>query len=102
MRNTLLLVATVMTLACAGPTVPRNAASDPGQTASQRPNRALVLVGREVTSLAGKPLQGRSGSVGGIVMPFNAALDMRDGTGTPIPQLAEALPQLNTDTWCVF
>jgi peptide/nickel transport system substrate-binding protein len=101
-RRVALLALFLLATGCATPGAPRGAPVEAGQTQQQRPNRALVIVGREVTSLAGKPLQGRSGSVGGIVMPFNAALDMRDGAGTPIPQLAEALPQLNSETWRVF
>jgi peptide/nickel transport system substrate-binding protein len=33
---------------------------------------------------------------------FNAYLDLYDGQGRPTPYLAEALPQLNTDSWVVF
>lgn len=33
---------------------------------------------------------------------FNAALAHLDARGTPLPYLAEALPQLNTDTWRVL
>ena len=33
---------------------------------------------------------------------FNAALSLIDGQGTPRPYLAEALPQLNSDSWRVF
>jgi len=85
---------------CTSPTPSAERVSQPSE--QPRINRTVVVIGREVTSLAGKPLQGRSGSVGGVVAPFNAALDMRDGAGKPIPQLAEALPQLNTDSWRVF
>ena len=72
------------------------------QGEATRVNRTVVIIGREVTSLAGKPLQGRSGSAQGIVLPFNASLDRSDEEGRPVPLLAEALPELNTDSWKVF
>ena len=46
---------------------------------------------------------GRSGGVGIDTSPrfFNATLMIRDGQGAPQPQLAQALPQLNSPTWRV-
>jgi len=35
------------------------------------------------------------------IRPFNAFLDLYDGQGRPVPYMAEALPQLNTDSWKV-
>jgi peptide/nickel transport system substrate-binding protein len=37
-----------------------------------------------------------------IKRPFNAGLGLIDGAGKPRPYLAEALPQLRTDSWRIF
>jgi peptide/nickel transport system substrate-binding protein len=89
----------VLASACGQP----QQAIQPAQRAESSPiSRTVVIIGREVTSLAGKPLQGRSGSAGGVVVPFNASLDRNDDEGQPVPQLAEARPELNTESWRVF
>ncbi|HZT07353.1 MAG TPA: ABC transporter substrate-binding protein [Chloroflexota bacterium] len=85
--------------ACSSPRETRDLGAQP---TSPKPNRTVVIIGREVTSLAGKPLQGRSGSAGSVVIPFNASLDRYDEQGEPVPLLAEQLPQLATDSWRVF
>src|SRR5947199_10653182 len=63
-----------------------------------RPSRTLVVAHRyEPAVLAPKAL----GSNGPLTTTrlFNAALAEFDHKGLPRPYLAEALPQLNTDTW---
>jgi peptide/nickel transport system substrate-binding protein len=60
------------------------------------------MIGRaEPPSLAVKPLQ-QIGGIGNINPIFNATLDFVDERGTQHAYLAEALPQLNTETWRVF
>jgi peptide/nickel transport system substrate-binding protein len=71
---------------------------------STPPERTLVVVARvEPTTLGANALGGGNpfGS-GRITALFNASLDFRDVRGMPVPQLAEALPVLNTDSWRVF
>src|SRR5438094_10553337 len=74
----------------------------PAPVAEQpRPSRTLVVAHRyEPAILAPKAL----GSNGPLTTTrlFNAALVQFDNKGVPRPYLAEALPQLNTDTWRVF
>ena len=66
--------------------------------AAPQPSRTLVFVARSEPST-----MGRSGGVGIDTSPrfFNATLMIRDGQNAPQPQLALALPQLNSDTWKV-
>jgi peptide/nickel transport system substrate-binding protein len=67
------------------------------------PNRTVVLIARgEFASLAAKQLQGTGGGIDQVLVVYNATLDMRDENGTPMPYLAESLPQLNSDSWRVF
>jgi peptide/nickel transport system substrate-binding protein len=66
-----------------------------------RPSRTLVVAHRyEPAYLAPKVL----GSNGPLTTTrlFNAALALFDDRGLPRPYLADALPQLHTDTWRVF
>ena len=72
------------------------------QTAPASINRTLVMVARgEPASLASKPLRS-SGGVGAINTLFNATLAFTDERGLTQPYQAQALPQLNTDTWQIF
>jgi peptide/nickel transport system substrate-binding protein len=96
------LVVLVLTVAgCAAPAVPPGS-EGPAPVAPASPNRTLVMIARgEPPSLAAKPLVS-AGAVGAIVPLFNATLDFVDEGGIPHPYLAEALPQLHTDTWRVL
>ena len=88
--------------ACAPASTPGSPSRDsrsPG-AASQR---TLVIAYRaELPSLAAKPLVSFSAALNPALFLFNANLDYADERGVPHPWLAEALPQLNTDTWRVF
>src|SRR6266545_4800456 len=65
-------------------------------------NRTLVVVSRgEPPSLAAKSLQPYSASIGAPVRLFNAMLDFTDERDVARLYLAEAVPQLGTDTWQV-
>lgn len=69
----------------------------------REPQRRLVIAVRgEPPSLAMKPVVPFSGSLTPPLRLFNATLDYRDEREVPHPYLAEALPQVNTDTWRVF
>jgi len=74
---------------------PAASSDQPGQS------RTLVVGHRiEPTNLAPKVL-GTNGPLRNS-RPFNAALSVIDDKGLARPYLAEALPQLNTDSWRVF
>ena len=63
----------------------------------------VIAVRAEPGTLALKPLSSGSGtSFATGQRVFNATLGIVDGEGVPRPYLAEALPQLNTDTWRLF
>ncbi len=62
----------------------------------------MVVIAREIPTLAAKPLQGVSGSARGHAGLFNATLTWLDEAGNRAPLLAEAMPQLNSDSWRVF
>jgi len=102
--RTLLILAATLSAACAPPTAPRTAEpSAPGQPAPPVvPNRALVVLARgEPPSFALRAFTQAGGNSNSYTV-LNASLDEVDEGGTPHPLLAEALPQVNTDSWRVF
>jgi peptide/nickel transport system substrate-binding protein len=97
----------VIIAACA-PAARNTPASNPAQggaaqPAATQPSKTLVLMTRsEPDSLAGTTMVPGGGSTGGRRRLFNAGLTLLDGDARPLPYLAEALPQLNSDTWRVL
>lgn len=87
----------MLSVACAGPQGQPTA----GRDVQVRQSRTLTMAVRdEVANLAPK-LPGSSGP-NTTKRLFNSALSLIDGTGALRPYLAQALPQLNTDTWRVL
>jgi peptide/nickel transport system substrate-binding protein len=75
----------------------------PSDRQSAQQSRALAVAVRyEPVSLASKPLRDTGSGVSSTTRLFNAELDLQDGRAAARPYLAEALPQLNTDSWRVF
>jgi peptide/nickel transport system substrate-binding protein len=103
-RRVLLIGIAVCTVACASasPSRPPGEVSTTAQ--SPTPGRTLVVVTRgEPDSLARKTIFRATGlSIHATAMLFNAELTLIDDTASPRPYLAEAIPQLNTDSWRVF
>lgn len=67
------------------------------------PQRTVVIIARaEPPSLAAKPLVAFSGSLNPPIRLFNGMLDHIDEREVAHPYLAQALPQLNTESWRVF
>jgi peptide/nickel transport system substrate-binding protein len=100
----LTLAAAIALLACA-PTggAPRQGSSTDARPEATAPQKTLVVAMRgEPPSVASKPLVPFSMALYPPLFLFNASLDYRDEREVPHPYLAEALPQLNTDTWRVF
>jgi peptide/nickel transport system substrate-binding protein len=102
----LLAIVAVLSVACASPAgAPRSTGS--GDQSGQRaqpagPTRTLVMANRsEPPSVSAKRLETSSVTWGTTMRLFNAYLTLIDNRGAPQPYLAEALPQLNTDTWRV-
>jgi ABC-type transport system substrate-binding protein len=75
----------------------------PAQDADARRQRTLVTAVRvEPVSLASRPLQDSGQTVRFTTRFFNAELDFVDARDVSRPYLAEALPELNTESWRVF
>jgi len=73
------------------------------ELAAAQASKVLTIIGRnQPVNLALPGLRATGASTSGSTGPFNAALDTADGRESNVPQLAEALPQLNTDTWKVL
>src|SRR6266516_5471427 len=76
------------------------AASAPAAPTSNRP---LTIVNiNEPVSLNARPLSETFISYFTVRQIFNASLAVLDDKALPRPRLAEAVPQLNTDSWRVF
>ena len=85
--------------ACAAPAAP---AQDPtSAAAAPRGTRTLVMgIANEPEVLTAAT--GISGSIASPIRLFNAGVALKDERGTARPYLAEALPQLDTESWKVF
>src|SRR5438552_1268561 len=92
----------LVVMGCAPATAPGQPGSSTAPKASA-PQKTLVIAQRgEPPTLAARSLV-TQGS--GLLIPdrfFNATLDVWDMNQESHPQLAEALPELNTDTWRLF
>lgn len=100
MRAALPLLVALLLTACAGPAASPSAdSSQPKSVPSE--SRTLRMADRTAPAdLAGKtPASGMSDRTKRL---FNAFLVLTDDQGAPHPYLAEAIPQLNTDSWRVF
>jgi peptide/nickel transport system substrate-binding protein len=94
------ILVAVWLVACAGPP----AASSPGSQTSAAPAaRTLIAAIRvEPKTIAARGLGQNTGVALYLTKKlFNADLALLDDQANPQPYLAEALPQLNTDTWRV-
>jgi peptide/nickel transport system substrate-binding protein len=86
--------------ACGPASPPSQQAASSRQAAQSSPRRTLVIIARgEPPTIAAKSLQPYSGSLAAPIRLFNATLDYLDEREVPQPQLAEAIPQLNTESW---
>jgi peptide/nickel transport system substrate-binding protein len=100
----LTLLALILVAGCAPGTPQTTVPSQPGGgRLESRPTPTLVTVVRvEPPSLAADAITAPGASVGFVTRVFNAGLELTDAQDRSQPYLAEALPQLNTDTWRVF
>src|SRR5437879_3246741 len=105
MTRTMALAVLVLLVGCAQPMpVPSGQGAVPpvAQPAPSAPTTLQAVVKVEPASLAAKPLTPTGISIALAQRLFNATLDLDDGQENTHPYLAEALPQLNTDSWRVF
>src|SRR5439155_15893341 len=99
----ILALATFIAAACAPGTAPgRSTIAEPGQ-AQQAVARTLVVSTKvEPTTLAPRALTSTGATPTSPVMSiFSSWLTTVSGNNVPRAQLAEALPQLNTNSWVV-
>ena len=74
----------------------------PADAQPLQPGRTLVIATRfERESIAGTLLHPLSGDTGTLRRVWNAGLGQNDGDGKLRPYLAEAMPELDTDSWRV-
>jgi peptide/nickel transport system substrate-binding protein len=99
-----LLLTALVFAACApaGPASPSGRGTGDASPSGASQRTLVVAVRGEPPSLASKPVIAFSGSLDNPRELFNANLDFRDEREATRPVLAEALPQLNTDTWRVL
>lgn len=96
------LLAIVFAVGCA-PVIPSRDAKTSDAGPAQAPQRTMVVSVRAEPKTLSAGFQ--AGSVATSATPvrlFNAALDFVDNRGEVHPYLAEAVPQLNSNTWRVF
>ncbi len=97
-----LLASGLLLSACAAAGAPA-AKETTSQTGAAAPQQTgTIIIRAEPPSLASRPLVGFSGSLNPPVYLFNATLAYTDEKEANYPDLVEALPQLNTETWRVF
>lgn len=97
-----LFVAVGMAIAgCAPASTPTGrTGAEPPQPGSNPPSRTLTIAARnEPASIAGKPLRQAGIGLYTVQAVFSASLAFLDDRGLPRAHLAEALPQLNTESW---
>ncbi len=98
-----LLTLLAAALSACAPAAPSGQPGRAAPSPESRPSRALNSVMKvEPQSLAAKPLRNTGTSVAHGVRLFNAGLAIEDSRERPHPYLADALPELNTDSWRVF
>src|SRR5579871_4772623 len=102
----LLVALTLLVEACAPSTTTPSAPASSGQPAPQvgaSSARPLVIIIRlEPPDLTANGLKQAQSVFTATRRLFNATLALLDDRAAPRPYLAEALPQLNTDSWQVF
>src|SRR5262245_12845611 len=103
-RITLLFVAVVLASACAQTaSAPSASPGSQAQPAAPPPSRTLEMaIQVEPGGVASRALIERGVALHTTKRAFNADLVLLDDREAPHPYLAEALPQLNTDSWRVF
>jgi peptide/nickel transport system substrate-binding protein len=97
----LIAITAVLIVAACAPATPRPAQGDIGGAKSDQSKTLVLAVRGEPAALSGKEFIEGLG-VANTKRLFNANLALIDDRENAAPYLAEALPQLDTDTWRVF
>lgn len=101
---TALSLAALVAAACAPSTAPSGIGGESSGPGGLDQSRVLVFMGRvEPAHLLAKVQVSGSGAASGTTKRlFNANLTVNDDREVPQPELAERLPEPNTETWRVF
>ncbi len=92
-----------LTVACGGAPSQRAPGAPAQPEAVPRAERTLIIAVRtEPFSVAPRALEGGGIGLNLTMRVFTAGLELVDDRGAVSPYIAEALPQLNTDSWRVF
>lgn len=94
-------IAGVVALGCAPATGPGGRASSDEAPRATGPRTLNIAMQVEPLYISSRALRASGNSQGMTVAAFNAGLSYDDENRTAQPQLAEALPRLNTDSWKV-
>src|SRR3954452_4248190 len=87
----------------AGPATPPPQPSQPAPASTPAAERVLTIsILKEPDFIAAQAPLPSQNATDFYTRMFNAYLDLYDDQSRPLPYLAEALPQLNTDSWVVF
>lgn len=101
-RRVWALLALILVIAVAACAAPGTQGTGGGQPAAPQAPTTLRYVSRfEASTLAARVTEA-AGTSEYVKRPFNAGLAVTDAQTQPRPVLAEALPQLNTESWRVF
>jgi peptide/nickel transport system substrate-binding protein len=103
----LVLLMTVVACAPARPAAPSpqgQEAAPAGQAAASVQRTLVIIGGRAPESIAARPLRQirGAGQPATTFRAFNAGLALDNERNLPVPYLAAALPQLNSETWRVL
>ncbi|MPZ12858.1 MAG: hypothetical protein GEU73_00255 [Chloroflexi bacterium] len=99
---TLTVLAGVALMACAPGGAQQSPAAERSGPEARQPRTLNSVMRVEPASLAAKPLESTGISVAHAVRLFNAQLDLKDSREVTRPYLAEAIPELNSESWRVF
>jgi peptide/nickel transport system substrate-binding protein len=92
----------IVVLGCGQSTGREGSSPSTGAPPPVERHRVVIAVKNEPTGLASRPLVTNSSTPSAPGFLFNATLTQVDEHGAPVPELAEALPELNTASWQVF
>ncbi len=99
-RGVLILLMLLTLMGCASPAASDRSDAPPPRRAAS--TTLTMLTRYEPVALASKELRSAGAGTSSSRRFFNAELDMVDGQATDRPYLAQALPELNTDSWRLF
>ncbi|MBM2812950.1 MAG: hypothetical protein HW416_3709 [Chloroflexi bacterium] len=106
LQTTAFLTTIALLISACAPAGPTSRPVDQGQPSQPAPPRQqhtlTIAIEQEPAYVAGLAPTVSAAATDFYQRPFNAFLDIYDDQNRPLPYLADALPQLNTESWQVF